>query len=163
MPCRYLLENSHKFLCIVISCEGNSTIERISVSQFSFLSILFYYFRKIPFSHFISPFRIYRWSTYNFSLFISISLTASLISFFWRRFYQKNVFALFTLATGLAKRFSWRQIEKWNLLDLYIVCVLFVLYMNWKFIIESKRKFSNREIQFLVVHSCSILNLIMIQ
>lgn len=94
MPCRYLLENSHKFLCIVISCEGNSTIGRISVSQFSFLSILFYYFRKIPFSHSISTFRIYRWSTYNFSLFISISLTASLISFFFGADSTRKMFLL---------------------------------------------------------------------
>jgi hypothetical protein len=51
------------------------------------------------------------------------------IDFFWRRFYQKNAFALFTLATGLTKRYSWPQIEKWNLLDLHIsVCCLFCIY-----------------------------------
>lgn len=48
--------------------------------------------------------------------------------FFWRRFYQKNVFTLFTLATGLTKRFSWPQIEKVELNRPICLCVVCSVY-----------------------------------
>lgn len=119
------------------------------MSQFSFLSILFYYFRKIPFSHSISLLffhfyfflRIYRWSTYNFSLFISISLIASLISFFFGAGYaRRNVFALFILATGLTKRFCLTTKLKNGIYSTYM-CYLFCIWTeNLSFIArESSR------------------------
>ena len=130
--------------------KGNSRIERIIVSQFSFLSILFYYFRKIPFPHsLLFSLLLFRYTDgqriiFHFSFpFLLLCPWFQFFFFFDAGSTRRNVFALFTLATGLTKRFSWPQIEKWNLLDL---CVLFVLYMDLKFIIQSKRKFSNREI-----------------